>query len=108
MADSCPQGDANCPDGEPPFDFGMRLGLVFIIEAATLSLFSVLGLLLYIAVSLDQSNAKNDTLNTVLRKVHHDQVECEAEVVCCHTRALVLLEPFGLGAHPSNWCVTRA
>ncbi|PAV21999.1 hypothetical protein PNOK_0195600 [Pyrrhoderma noxium] len=33
---------------EGPFTFGQRLGIVFIVEAAFLSLFSVLGLLLYI------------------------------------------------------------
>lgn len=34
------------------FTFGERLGMVFIVEAAFLSLFSVIGLLIYISVSL--------------------------------------------------------
>jgi hypothetical protein len=33
------------------FDFGTRLGLVFIIEAASLSALAVTGVLLYIGVS---------------------------------------------------------
>lgn len=33
------------------FTFGQRLGIVFIVEAAFLSLFSVIGLLAYISVS---------------------------------------------------------
>ena len=36
----------------PSFDFGTRLGIVFIVEAAFVSLFAVLSLLVYIAVSL--------------------------------------------------------
>ncbi|CAL1695298.1 unnamed protein product [Somion occarium] len=47
-------------DGEPaacvvpttPFDFSIRLGLVFIVEAATLSAIAVLGLLSYIGYSV--------------------------------------------------------
>jgi len=35
---------------ETPFDFGTRLGLVFIIEAACLSALAVMWVLLYIGV----------------------------------------------------------
>ena len=41
---------------EGPFTFGQRLGIVFIVEAAFLSLFSVLGLLLYITVSWEATD----------------------------------------------------
>ena len=38
------------PQGFAPFSFGDRLGLVFIVEGATLSVLAVTGLLSYIAV----------------------------------------------------------
>lgn len=38
-------------DQYPAFDFNTRLGLVFITEAAFVSLFAVTGLLIYIFVS---------------------------------------------------------
>lgn len=44
------------PDGgstvaTPPFEFGVRVGIVFIVESASLSALAVTSLLLYIAVS---------------------------------------------------------
>ena len=55
---------------EGPFTFGQRLGIVFIVEAAFLSLFSVLGLLLYITVSWEPTDKQKD-VNIVL------QVRCQ-------------------------------
>ncbi len=43
--------DTGSDNSPPPFDFGIRLGLVFITQAACLSSLAVLGLLLYIVVS---------------------------------------------------------
>jgi hypothetical protein len=39
---------------DPPFDFGTRLGLAFIVEAACLSALAVISTLLYIGVSIIQ------------------------------------------------------
>ena len=100
MAGSCPEGSDSptCLAADPPFGFGIRLGLVFIIEAAAMSLFSVLVLLSYIGVSLDPLDG-GYRLNKFSCAVHHDQGERAAEVVCGHTRALVLLELAGLGGY---------
>lgn len=48
----------------PPFDFGVRLGLVFVVQSACLSAIAVTCLLLYIAASmkLDINGATADEL----------------------------------------------
>lgn len=48
--------DANC-SVSTPFDFGVRLGLVFVVEAASLSALAVVGLLAYIGVRMRVSFA---------------------------------------------------
>ena len=49
MADCTKDSSGQCTDATT-FDFGTRLGLVFVVEAAGLSAIAVLGLLGYIAV----------------------------------------------------------
>ncbi|KAI0348397.1 hypothetical protein BDW22DRAFT_1350595 [Trametopsis cervina] len=48
--------DANC-SVSTPFDFGVRLGLVFVVEAASLSALAVVGLLAYIGYSVSKVKA---------------------------------------------------
>ena len=60
MASCTPDQSGQCPPATggdvPPFDFGVRLGLVFVVEAASLSAIAVLALLGYIGVGVPPLN----------------------------------------------------
>lgn len=47
---ACNPGQEECTAVDTQFDFGIRLGLVFVVESAALSLIAVGGLLTYILV----------------------------------------------------------
>ncbi|KAJ3552032.1 hypothetical protein NM688_g4374 [Phlebia brevispora] len=71
MTASCSQGDddAACYDSQP-FDFGIRLGLVFIVETASFSAIAVLGLLTYIGYSFAKIKANASRKWSTATHVH--------------------------------------
>ncbi|KAL5495464.1 hypothetical protein ACEPAI_927 [Sanghuangporus weigelae] len=68
MSDSSKEGAVGDVDDE--FAFGTRLGIVFIVEGAFLSLLSVLGLLAYIAFAAVKTKGKRRVQWTIATPLH--------------------------------------
>lgn len=75
------------------FDFGARIGMLFVVEAAAASALAVTSLLLYIAVTSDlhSSDLAHCTSPTV--QCCHNQAKCFTKVVHRNTRTLLFPQP---------------
>lgn len=88
----------------PPFDFRIRLGIVFITESASLSALAVASLLAYIAVCNVPNTPTHPPhlISLSLVFCHHHSPGCITVMDHVHSHTSILRQSVGVGLDPSN------